>query len=265
MRKVIYISALLFLFQCGVTKTALDGTNNVVPQNQLFVDELSQIYILEPNNTIVKYDMDANKLFEYSDNTLGQVHVLDVSNPLQILAFHRDFQTVKIFDRTLILNSQIDLNSMNLFEIRTVASANDNRIWIFDELNQELLKVDKNGNARGNNNDLRLRLQENAMPHKMIEYQNTLYMFDSKLGILTFNAFGEYLAQRPVSLPNNFTFLQGELFYKSTEGLTVYNLKEGTSKTIALDEAQENAKGHYIADNRMVCLVDNKIQISNLQ
>ena len=136
MRTIYYLLLVLTLSQCSASKSALDP-NGTQSKMNLYVDELNQMYTLRQNNTITKYDKTGLELFEISDNTLGPISVLDVSNPLQILAFYKNFQIVKIFDRTLTLNSRIDLNRLNLFEIRTVASANDNRIWVFDELNQE--------------------------------------------------------------------------------------------------------------------------------
>ena len=261
MKYLYYLALILVLCQCGSSKNAL-GSAVTQKQMKLYVDELNQLYTLKQNNTIVKYDREGQQLFEVSDNTLGPVNVLDVSNPLQILAFHKNFQIVKIFDRTLTLNSRIDLNNMNLFEIRTVASANDNRIWVFDELNQELLKIDKNGMIQGRNNDLRLRLKTNATPYRIIEFQNTVYLFDKVHGILIFNAFGEYISQRDFEHGSTFSYLEGMLFYKSPEGLQVYDLTTGELTMRKLSSAQSNGEGYHIVGSRLIFLENDTIQIN---
>ena len=264
MRFLSYVFLILVLSQCTASKSALNA-DEANPQLKLYVDELKQLYTLKQNNTITKYDKEGKLLFEVSDNTLGLVNVLDVSNPLQILAFHKNFQIVKIFDRTLTLNSRIDLNRLNLFEIRTVASANDNRIWVFDELNQELLKIDKNGMVQGRNNDLRLRLESNATPYRIIEFQNTVYLFDKEHGILIFNAFGEYISQRDFDQGSNFSYLDGMLFYKSQDGLQVYDLTTGELTMRKLPSSQSNGEGYHIVGTQLIFLENDTIQINPLQ
>ncbi len=264
MRLLFYIVSILALFQCGTSKNAL-SSNDAKSQMKLYVDELQQLYTLGQNNTITKYDKEGVQLFEVSDNTLGAVNVLDVSNPLQILAFHKNFQIVKIFDRTLVLNSRIDLNQLNFFEIRTIASANDNRIWVFDELNQELLKIDKNGMVQGRNNDLRLRLNSNATPYRIIEYQNTVYMFDKVHGILIFNAFGEFVSQRNFEQGEAFSYWQGMLFFKTEAGLASYDLATGDLKMQELTIDQSNGEGYHVIDENLIYLENNAIQIKSLK
>lgn len=254
-----YIGIVLCLASCKTLENiSVDDSTNA----QLFVDELAQLYTIAPNNTIIKYDQDAKMRFEYSDNTLGPITNFDVSNPLQILAFHENFQVVKIFDRTLTLNSQIDLNKLDLFEIHVVASSNDNRIWVFDELNQELLKIDKNGKVQGRNNDLRLRLKENATPYKMIEYQNMVYLFDKTHGLLIFNNFGEFVTQRAFDHHIQFSYLQGHLFFRLEADLNIYKLEDGSTERLILDEKVKNGRTHFFLMDKIIYLVNNTITIT---
>ena len=264
MKNTFYIGLVFLLFQCGTSRGVLQS-ERATSRTRLFVDELNKRYTLERNNTLIKYDENGKKLFEYSDNTLGSINVLDVSNPLQILVFHNDFQTIKIFDRTLTPTTRLDLNRLNLFEIKVVASANDNRIWIFDELNQELLKLDKNGMIQGRNNDLRLRLQSNAMPYRIIEFQNTVYLFDKLHGILIFNAFGEYVSQRDFSHGDNFTYWQGKLFFMTTEGLNVYDIQNGDVQMEALPAATLEGVDHHLIKKEVIYLKDKTIQVNSIQ
>ncbi len=264
MRLMIYIASVLLLFQCKAVKWTAPTIDSEGLETRLYVDELDQIYTISASNTILKHDEKGEVRFEYSDNTLGAISVFDVSNPMQILAFHKDFQVVKIFDRTLTLNSKIDLNQLNLFEIKTVASANDNRIWIFDELNQELLKIDKGGKIQGRNNDLRLRLQENASPYQMIDFQNKVYLFDAKHGVLIFNAFGEYVNQRPFSHLGQFTYSQGKLFYLREGTLIAYDLRDGSEEVLLQLDSKGNKDAYYQVRDKLIYLEDDKIIIKSI-
>ena len=265
MKGLLCIFILLSLCACSTTKKIGTSKNKQV-EMQLYIDELNQLYTLKQNNTLTKYDKEAKLLFEVSDNTLGRINVLDVSNPLQILAFHKNFQIVKIFDRTMTLNARIDLNRLNLFEIRTVASANDNRIWVFDELNQELLKIDKNGNVQGRNNDLRLRLTSNATPYRIIEYQNTVYMFDEVHGILICNAFGEYVRNRDFDYGKTFSYWQGKVFIQNENTLVVYDLPTGEVRSQEIKTSAAKGRDFHLIDGQLIYIdAEETIQIkSNL-
>ena len=231
------------------------------PYTNLYIDELEQLYTVSSNNTIRKFDREGKLQFEYSDNTLGPITNFDVSNPLQLLVFHKNFQTVKIFDRTLNLTTQIDLNKLDLFEIQTVASSNDNRIWVFDELNQELLKIDKNGNIQGRNNDLRLRLKTNATPYFMVEYQNMVYMFDKEHGLLIFNNFGEFISKRTFFRPQDFRYAQGILFYQEYTDLVTYQIENAERVSVYYADKFQKGSNHYILDEKTIYLEGEKIFI----
>jgi len=262
MRILVVILSLILFASCKTLESTSGAGNK--SSLKLYVDELAQLYTTSANNTMVKFDQDGKELFEYSDNTLGPITNFDVTNPLQVLVFHKSFQTIKIFDRTLTLNGLIDLNKLNLFEIHTVASSNDNRIWIFDELNQELLKINKNGIVQGRNNDLRLRLDKNATPHYMIEYKNKVYMFDKVHGILIFDNFGEFITQRAFDGPKTFRNWQGILFYSFGSQLISYNLESGEieSKT-DLEELSAGIE-HYRIQEKLIFLDEENIRFKDL-
>jgi len=265
MKKLSCLVLILLLCQCSASKLSTKDSTDTPMQYKLYVDQLAQLYTVAPNNTIVKHDESGKVLFEYSDNTLGDISVFDVSNPLQLLVYHKDFQVLKIFDRTLTLSSSIDMNKLDLIEIRTVASANDNRIWIFDELNQELLKVDNSGRVQGRNNDLRLRLNIAATPTRIIEFKNKVYLFDPIHGILIFNAFGEYLSKRKFPYQGAFTYFQGKLFYPAYTDLVIYDLVEGTQKSILMPDELFNKPQIYKVGKRVIYLSDDQIKFTTLK
>lgn len=255
----IFIASVFFLFSCKSLAPA--GGGDDVIEVQFYVDELAQSYTISPNNTIVKYDQDGKKLFEYSDNTLGPITSFDASNPLQILAFYERFQAIKIFDRTMNLTNEIDLNKLDLFEIHAVGSSNDNNFWLFDELNQELLKIDKQGKIQGRNNDLRLRLEKNSTPHYIVEYQNMVYLFDEEHGILIFNNFGEYITQRAFTTPTDFRYLLGYLFYDEGSELMSYSLIDGSKKSQSLPVDLSIGKSQYVLNDKLIYIEEGKVKM----
>src|SRR5687767_1631412 len=59
------------------------------------VDNLDNIYVLNSRNQVKKYNANGDSVAIYNDvKKYGQASLIDVSNPLRILLYYRDFATV---------------------------------------------------------------------------------------------------------------------------------------------------------------------------
>jgi hypothetical protein len=139
-------------------------TSDVEIDDQLFilekkakslkVDKLGFIYILTNRNTINKYDKSGKILFEYNNTLYGEIHDLDVSNPMKIIVFFQDFQVIELVDNTLVPLRTYTLLDYDFAEVRCVSMSNDNQFWIYDAGKLKLFKMDINGNILMESNNL---------------------------------------------------------------------------------------------------------------
>ncbi|MFC5194680.1 hypothetical protein ACFPH8_05000 [Bizionia hallyeonensis] len=91
----------------------------------------------EINN--VFYKKTAEKTINYSNVQLGRLTSVDVFNPLKLIAFYKDFNTVIILDNRLSEILRIDFNTVQPYKNASFVSlGNDNTIWIFNQDNQQL-------------------------------------------------------------------------------------------------------------------------------
>ncbi|MEL6988264.1 MAG: hypothetical protein AAGK97_10580, partial [Bacteroidota bacterium] len=74
-------------------------------------DKLNQLYINTRQNELLKYGNVNNLEFRYSDYDLGDIEIIDVSNPLKILLYYADFQTIVFLDNNLSEIERIKLNN----------------------------------------------------------------------------------------------------------------------------------------------------------
>src|SRR5689334_22944763 len=59
------------------------------------VDNLDNLYLLNSHNQIRKYDSKGDSVAVYNEvKKFGQASLVDVSNPLKILVYYRDFATI---------------------------------------------------------------------------------------------------------------------------------------------------------------------------
>ena len=80
------------------------------------VDALQQLYIATAEGELYKYDKTGEILFEYSNDRLGNIGVVDATNPFNILVYYPDLATVILLDRTLSEIKEINLFSLAIFE-----------------------------------------------------------------------------------------------------------------------------------------------------
>ncbi len=112
----------------------------------------------------------------------GKVYSIDVSNPLKVLLYYKDFGTIVTLDRFLNERSTLDLRKQNLLQVRAIGQSYDNNIWIFDELEVKLKKIGDDGRIIDQSNDFRLIFDSTPSPDYIIDQDKFVYLYDSQKG-----------------------------------------------------------------------------------
>lgn len=75
----------------------------------------------------------------YKNIRLGNIHRIDKLNPLQVLVFYADFNTVVILDNQLTEVKQINFSNLEKpIVVSAVGNASRNKLWVFNELTREI-------------------------------------------------------------------------------------------------------------------------------
>ena len=99
-----------------------------------YVDNLNNIYLVYNEGRLKKVSPKGDSLAVFNDvRKFGKLSSVDVSNPLKIILYYKDFSTIVVLDRFLNIRNSIDLRKESLFQVRSVGQSYDNNIWIFDE------------------------------------------------------------------------------------------------------------------------------------
>src|SRR6476659_8841896 len=67
-------------------------------------DNLNNVYMIK-DDELIKYLPDGRFFRRYSNLKLGTITSVDVTNPLKILVYYRDFQQIIFLDNQLSVNS----------------------------------------------------------------------------------------------------------------------------------------------------------------
>lgn len=176
------------------TKATIDIDEEI---DQIEIDHLGNVYVLTQDNRILRYDAELELKYEYNNGQAGDISSIDATNPQKILCFVRDFNRILVLDNALAETRTIDLSTSEYFDIPAVARSNDDRIWIFDPVNQVLIKINNLGESQYISNRLSDYNLGQIDPTIIRERSNRVAMVDPSVGILIFDNFGQFIKLIP--------------------------------------------------------------------
>ena len=99
---------LILLGMCGAIALQAQPSDTLVVQRSLplsarraTTDQLGNLYLVTTGNALEKYTPEGLFLTRFTNNRLGAIQSVDVSNPLKVLVWYADFRTVVFLDRSL--------------------------------------------------------------------------------------------------------------------------------------------------------------------
>ena len=123
---------------------------------QFAADNLGNVYVLTPAGLLIKLNNKGDSMNVFNDvRRYGTVYAIDVTNPMKVLLYYKDFSTVVMLDRYLSRINMIDLRKSGIFQAKAMGLSYDNNVWIFDEQSAKLKKIDETGRVLSETTDLR--------------------------------------------------------------------------------------------------------------
>lgn len=162
------------------------------------VDALDNLYVITRDYQLKKYNSSGDSLSVWNDvKAYGNPTLIDVSNPLRILLYYKPFSTVVILDRFLAFRHAINLRKEGIFRVTAVANSYDNNIWLFDEQDLRLKKINDEGKLLFETADFRMLFESAPSPFRIMDHENSIYIFDEKSGWYVFDYYGSLKKRMP--------------------------------------------------------------------
>lgn len=158
----------------------------------LALDKLEQAYLLLPDGVLEKYSSDGRLVARFSRRDLGVPVGLDVSDPLQILVWYPDYQTVVVLDRLCTPYQEVRLDPALYPRPTGVAMGRDNLLWVYDAIRHTLYKLDYQGQVRGSSQDLSIWQAPPGEAGMLAAGSEGVYLVDSGSGLWVFDRLGQY-------------------------------------------------------------------------
>jgi hypothetical protein len=232
----------------------------------LNVDNLDNIYLITSTNQLKKVNVNGDSLAIFNDvKRFGNPTYIDVTNPLKVLLYYKKFSTTVVLDRFFNVRNTINFRKQNIFLVNNIATSYDNNIWLFDEQNYLLKKVDENGKALAESVDWRTFFDTVPSPTKIMDRNNFVYLYDTAKGFYVFDYYGAFKTKLPF-LHWQFVEISGDFLYGFNQNkLYSYNLKTTEQKEYPLPAFINKYKFIEVMNGKLYLLKENAIEIYQLK
>ena len=195
MHRQLLISTLLFTF-CLTTVAQTDTL--FVPLKKIkgditsfAADNFDNLYLLNSYDQLKKIDAGGDSIAVFNNvRRYGKLAQIDVTNPLRVLLYYKDFSTIVVLDRLLSNRSTIDLRKQDIFQVEAVCLSYDNKIWLYDEFEHKLKKIDEDGKLLFATTDFRQLFDEAFSFTSICDQDGYLYLYDKNKGVYVFDYYG---------------------------------------------------------------------------
>jgi hypothetical protein len=201
------------------------------------VDNLDNLYLLKDGTRLKKLNPNGDSLAVFNDvKKYGNPAFIDVTNPLKTLLYYKNYSTVVVLDRLLTMRNSINFRKHNIFYVNNVTLSYDNNIWIFDEEDYKLKKIDEEGKVLSASPDWRTIFDSVPAPVKIVDKNNFVYLYDPEKGFYIFDYYGGFKSRLAFLHWTNIEVNGTTVYGFSQDKLYSYELKSLQLKEYRLPE-----------------------------
>ena len=188
------------------------------------MDNLSNLYVISTKGQIKKFNAAGDSVAVYNQvRNFGKLFSIDVSNPLKVILFYKDFSTVVVLDRFLTNIATLQLRRYNILQPDAVGLSYDNNIWVYDEYDGKLKKLDEQGNKLSETADFRTVFNQPFAPQKILNDNGLVYLADSTAGVFIFDNYGSFKKKVPVINWHSIAINKSNIISTSSQSISVFN------------------------------------------
>lgn len=225
------------------------------------MDNLDNLYLVSSTGQIKKLNSAGDSVGIYNQlKNYGKLYSIDVSNPLKLLLFYKEFSTVVILDRFLANQSTLDLKRFNILNPSAIGMSYDNNIWVYDEYDNKLKKIDEQGNKLLETPDFRTIFNASISPQKIINDNGLVYLADTANGIFVFDNYGSFKKKIPLKNFQTIAVANNYIISTNNEFIGVFNSKtqlQGQRKNSFFKPYMHS----FITPTKLVNFSNNSVQV----
>jgi hypothetical protein len=226
---------------------------------RLAADNLGNSYIFD-FNTIIKYNPEGDSIGTYSNNRLGNISSIDVTNPYKILVFYSDYSVIVFLDNFLTaMETPIALDRLGYDGVTLACSSQENGLWLFDRLQQKLIKLGKDLTVTNKSINLSQWIGNQINPKTLIEQNSTVALHLSNESVIIFDQFATFDKVLSIKTTNEIQVINQNIIFQTNDTLFQYSPKQLVASPMILP--LEKTKSAKISKDRLLLLKNEKLYI----
>jgi len=266
-----FITIVLLFIVCIHTNAQTDSSFKLIKKVNgdivaFAADNLDNLYLLNSTDQLKKINEKGDSVAVFNNiRKYGKVAQIDASNPLRILLYYKDFSTIVILDRLLNVRSTIDLRKQDIFQTQAVCLSYDNGIWLYDEFEHKLKKLDEDGKLLFASTDFR-QLFDEAFSFTTIDDQDGfLYLYDKNKGVYVFDYYGSLKNIFSLTGYNNFKAVGKFITGTRNDSLMRYQPSSLFLQEVKLPESFRKAQSILFTSTKAFALKKEELEIYQLK
>ena len=256
MKNAIYF---ILLFSCSLSfcqnqklkTTALD-TKELENKTYIGFDGLGNNYYIKDN---IFSKQNENKTWEYKNVALGKITSVDYLNPLKIVVFYEDFNTIITLD-----NQLNEIQKLNIFDIDNtifaskIGLASQDQFWIYNSLTQQIMLFDYSKNTSRNIGN---PIQE-SIKYTQSDFNN-FYWIDEINNWYSIDIFGKVTLLANIPPFEKIQIIDNEKLLFSRENI-LYCLNNKTKTVYEIEIVEKSFQNYYYKDQILAIFTDQQIK-----
>ena len=205
-----------------------------VPGEQHYSDPFGNIYIVNAGE-IRRFDNEYREAAYYSNSFLGKISSVDLSDPLRILLYFKDYNQILWLDKYLTeIRSPLLLDQLGYQQVDALCSSSQGGFWLYSDITCQIHYFDNTMKLVHESINLRPLIGSATRPVAMLEKNRHVYLNAPAKGILVFDRFGNYRRTLPVTGCTRFQVTDTEIFFFKNDSLFRYNIEKDLSNPVQL-------------------------------
>lgn len=235
------------------------------PISSFTVDNLGEVYLINTDNQLKKYNEKGDSVGVFNQVTkYGKLSYVEAQNPWKTILFYQNYSTIVLLDKYLNVLTNINLRQQNIFKVRAVTTSYDNNIWLYDEQENKLKKIDDTGNKIFESIDFRLLFDSVPTPQKIIDDDGFVYLYDPEKGLYIFDYYGSFKSRLPFLNWMDVTVIEKSVYGFDKTNLYRYTPPLPDLKKYVLPVALQNNSSLKVSNSRIYILKNQQLEIYSL-
>jgi hypothetical protein len=160
------------------------------------IDSYENIYIVDQNSILTKWDIQGTQNGTFSNGTYGTLSSVNIFNPMKIMLFYKESGIIIFLNEDLVpITQPMSLLEHNFQNISLASFTTANQIILYDPFESKIITLDFYLNEVSKN----VLVVDDFEPNWIIPNENHGMVFqDPKNGLLFFDPFGTMEKQLPI-------------------------------------------------------------------